>query len=292
MTLVNAETGELVDIADETEATRLAAEISAAIAHMNARMGQALDAMIEGYNAKIWVSLGYGSWGDLVEAKHWVWKPTTSTERVAIGEYLRDHNLSFKAIAKLTASSPKTIRRDQVGAYDSDRGVPNGTPHATPEITEADEDAAFESGEDDAGFEPVESDEEPSVEGERDAVDVEPSPSGEVGGGTAYPTPTSSDIAAHSEPGEVTGVTLPSNPVTSPALDEPSDAAKYAQSWLTAVNIPSFDVELLISAADACPDKGIDESVERFAARATEFAEKYRKARNARRFTVIAGGQS
>ena len=134
MSLVNAETGEVVDIADHEEATHLVAEASAAIAHMNVWTGKAIEAVTEAHTRRAWIALGYGSWDEMVEAKNWKWKPLTTGERGAVAEVMRQKGMSFRAIGSVLASSPQTIRRDVDGEFTSDRsGVPFGTPHDYPQ---------------------------------------------------------------------------------------------------------------------------------------------------------------
>lgn len=116
MTLVDPTNGVPVEIADEQEATRLAAEISSAIAHMNARTGAAIEAMVTGYKARIWIALGLGSWEELVDERNWKWKPLTSEDRAAFGEVFRSNGMSFRSIGRLMGADDRTIRRDLAGA--------------------------------------------------------------------------------------------------------------------------------------------------------------------------------
>lgn len=133
MTLVNAETGEIVEIATREEAEALAAEISASVAHANVLNGRCINLMIEANLAKIWVSLGYGSWAEMVEAKNWRWSPLLPEDRAIYGEYFRKHGMTYQSIGAVMGRSAQSVRRDIEGAYASDR-LPNGSaPAADPD---------------------------------------------------------------------------------------------------------------------------------------------------------------
>ena len=121
MSLVNAETGELVDIADAEEAREIIAATSGAIAHMNAWTAKAIEQIVQAWERKVWIAEGLGSWDELVEAKNWHWRPNTQGERSAVAEIFRQKGFSLRAIGTVLASGQQTIARDLAG-------VPNGTP--------------------------------------------------------------------------------------------------------------------------------------------------------------------
>ena len=193
MSLIDVTTGEVIEVANREQVEQLVARCSAAIAHMNARTGEAIEAMLDAYNGKAWIALGLGSWAELVEAKGWRWAPLTSADRAAYGELLRSKGMSLRAIAVTAGISHQTVSRDLAG-------VPNGTPDVVtgadgktypasrPEPTPAaDEDEAIEEAEpeqsgeggtrvpptEQAAVEPVPA---APVEGDGDASAAEPSP--------------------------------------------------------------------------------------------------------------------
>lgn len=189
MSLVNPETGELVDIATREEAETLANQITAAVAHANARNGDCINLMIEANLSKIWVALGYGSWDELVEARRWRWAPLLPADRAAYGEFFRTKGMSYKAIGTLMGRSAQSVRRDIEGAYESD-GLPNGsaTPEPAddeeiepagaiaPEPTETEPDAPGEEGTNVPSEQAAEPESVPATaEGDGDASAAEPS---------------------------------------------------------------------------------------------------------------------
>jgi hypothetical protein len=119
--LVDTSTGEVVNIATADEAFDLAVQVDAAIAHMNARTGAAIEALLDAFNQKAWIGLGFGSWDELVEARRWIWKPLTSADRAAFSELFRTHGMSFRSIGKIVSANPSTVQRDLAG-------VANATP--------------------------------------------------------------------------------------------------------------------------------------------------------------------
>lgn len=216
MSVVDTTSGEVVDIADRQEAERIAAGVTTAVDMFNAWGGALLDAICEAYEKRIWVALGFGSWADLVDAKGWTWKPHTSAQRVAVGEYLVDHGMSLKAIAKLTAHSKQTIRRDQVGGYESDQGVPNGTPHSYPQQEATADPEPLEGDGDDDADGPLGHD-----EGETTGEEASDTASGGGQEGLVTPVPPAATSHPDATTAQNEGAANPSRDVTT----EPPSAA-------------------------------------------------------------------
>ncbi len=127
MTLVNAETGEVVDIADETEARRIINRVTSTVAKANVANGDMIDAIAEALHRRAWVATGHGSWDDLVAAEGWEFNPRTSVERAALSKVFRDSGMSFRAIGKLVGASHEQIRQDTAGVKNLTPGT-NGPP--------------------------------------------------------------------------------------------------------------------------------------------------------------------
>jgi SAM-dependent methyltransferase len=122
MSLVDATTGELVDILDKDSAFILTKRITRQTAKVNSEAGHLVELIADALKGKAWVALGYGSWGDLVDAQGWEFTPRTSTDRAALAQVLRESGMSYRAIGKLVGASKSQIERDVEGI------VPNGTP--------------------------------------------------------------------------------------------------------------------------------------------------------------------
>jgi hypothetical protein len=112
VTLVNADTGEVVELADETEARRIADGIGVALARVNVATGDLVENVATALHRRAWVALGHGSWDDLVAAEGWEFNPRTSTERAALAKVFRESGLSFRAIGKLVSASKSTVEND------------------------------------------------------------------------------------------------------------------------------------------------------------------------------------
>lgn len=127
MSLVDAETGEVVEILDAGEAVTLAKKITAQNDRVNIEAGALVELVADALKGKAWIGLGYGSWSDLVDAMGWEFRPATTTDRAALGQLLRDSGMSYRAIGKVVGVNDRTIRRDLAGAANA-AGVPLGTP--------------------------------------------------------------------------------------------------------------------------------------------------------------------
>src|SRR5690606_19596771 len=109
MTLVNAETGELVDLADEASAVELVARIDAQVSTVNTEAGVLVELCADALRSKAWVSLGYGSWSDLCDSKGWEFRPRTGTDRAALAQVMRENGMSYRAIGKLVGASHQAV---------------------------------------------------------------------------------------------------------------------------------------------------------------------------------------
>ena len=217
MSLVNAETGELVDIADAEEAREIIAATSGAIAHMNAWTAKAIEQIVQAWERKVWIAEGLGSWDELVEAKNWHWRPNTQGERSAVAEIFRQKGFSLRAIGTVLASGQQTIARDLAG-------VPNGTPA---EIRGTDG-KTYSATQPERSAVQMDHDEieDDDSDGTPDAVDAVSSPTEEVGAETASaPTPL---VSAEG----VAGETLPSRslPVT-PSVEDHIAELRADGNW-------------------------------------------------------------
>lgn len=279
MTLVDAETGEVVDQADLETATKLVAECSSAIAHMNARTGQAIEAILDAYKAKVWIALGFGSWDELVDAKNWRWNPLTSVDRAGYSNVLRTNGMSIRAIAKVAGVSTSTVHSDtRCSEIEHVSGTDGKTYSATkperPQDPDLEELLVDEEEPDDAH-----SDEDST---DTPAVDVEVSPT-EVG----TEQPTSEPVVG------VTGSTLPSGPVT-PSVDlddfaDPRDKwqALFARKTAAVSHlIALFPVDDVIDNADAEQLDDLADTVRRLNEWANQIA-----ARRPNGLRVVQGGK-
>lgn len=121
MSVVDTATGEVVDILDKDSAFILAKRITRQAAKVNSEAGHLVELIADALKGKAWVALGYGSWGDMVDAQGWEFTPRTSTDRAALAQVFRESGMSYRAIGKLVGASKSQIERDVEGI------VPNGT---------------------------------------------------------------------------------------------------------------------------------------------------------------------
>ena len=119
MSLVDAETGEVVDILDPDSARNLCKRITRQSAKVNVEAGQLVELCAEALKGKAWVALGFGSWADLCDDQGWEFNPRTSTDRAALAQVMRKAGMSFRAIGKVIGASEATIRRDAGASNDA-----------------------------------------------------------------------------------------------------------------------------------------------------------------------------
>lgn len=127
MSVVDTATGEVVDILDKYSAFILAKRITRQAAKVNSEAGHLVELIADALKGKAWVALGYGSWGDLVDAQGWEFTPRTSTDRAALAQVFRESGMSYRAIGKLVGSNDRTVRRDLAGAANAAPAEVTGT---------------------------------------------------------------------------------------------------------------------------------------------------------------------
>ncbi len=127
MSVVDTATGEVVDILDKDSAFILAKRITRQAAKVNSEAGHLVELIADALKGKAWVALGYGSWGDLVDAQGWEFTPRTSTDRAALAQVFRESGMSYRAIGKLVGSNDRTVRRDLAGAANAAPAEVTGT---------------------------------------------------------------------------------------------------------------------------------------------------------------------
>lgn len=115
MTLVDADTGEVVDLLDKSEARDLTDRIKV-------ELSATWDLVAEAYERRAWAALGFDSWDaycrtEFGEARL---KLPREDERDVVRS-LRDAGLSIRAIASSTGRGVGSVHRDLAG-------VPDGTP--------------------------------------------------------------------------------------------------------------------------------------------------------------------
>lgn len=286
MSLVDVETGEVVDVADRADATAICAEISAHVAHVNAHLGQLADHIAEGMRRKVWISLGYGSWTELVDAKGWVFRAATIPERVAIVEMLRTNGMSLRAIGKLVGTGVATVHEDLAAA-----GVRNPNTSAT-EPTEP----ATIVGQDGKQYPAARPTPAPST-------DAEPTPSGDMadvdgadlpaGAGTV---PSITEPTATATPGEPAPAGEPTDDVAEviaavmAGTPEEQARSRHLNRWFSQAGAwGPHDPEALAEAAPYAVND-LDDAIDRFERRVVEFAATYRKARRSG-LRVLEGGR-
>lgn len=120
MTLVHAETGEVLSDADVIEEFT-EHEARAFVGRINASLHITGEMIIEAYDRRIWKALGYRTWDDFTQQE--LGGPAMNpAQRAVLAVGLRQAGMSLRAIASATGSSPQTIMRDTEGVT-----VPDGT---------------------------------------------------------------------------------------------------------------------------------------------------------------------
>ena len=112
MTLVDAGTGEVVELATQEQAERIVANLDRLVVQANVVNGELIEEIAEALRLKAWVPLGYGSWEAMTEARGWEFSPRTSTDRAALAKVMRESGMSYRAIGKLVGASKDTVQRD------------------------------------------------------------------------------------------------------------------------------------------------------------------------------------
>jgi len=116
VSLVDTSTGEVVEIADDATARRLVYLIDNSVTTVNKEVGVLVDRIADALRLKVWIALGHGSWGELVDAQGWEFNPRSSADRKALAIVLRNSGMSYRGIGKLVGATDATIRRDVAGA--------------------------------------------------------------------------------------------------------------------------------------------------------------------------------
>ncbi len=120
MSLVDSETGEIVEVLDAGRARRLTDQIKVAVEG-------AWCLITEAYQSRAWVSLGYSSWDDYCTREFGNARLRLPREdRQEVVTSLREAGLSVRAIAIATGESRSTVSRAV------NPGVPSGTPGSHP----------------------------------------------------------------------------------------------------------------------------------------------------------------
>lgn len=271
MTLVHAETGEVLTDADVIE--ELDADAARALTdRINHSIDIAGALIIEAWEGRAWKSLGYSSWDDYTQAEIGA-EQMTAAARAVLAVGLRQAGMSYRAIASATKSSKSTIERDLAGVPSRDTST--GTDGKSYPATQPERARSGDAGnrEDPNGGDPVDPSPDPTTD-PGDADDRE-APDGSV---TVPPSPGSA---------------------TRDALDEidPEGAAEADylayQTRLQGVianvrgGLLSFDAETLAVRAD-------EENWGRVEALVTDLADWFERALNSRPkpMRVINGGKS
>lgn len=114
MTIINADTGEIVATMTEAEAREITNRITTSI-------GVCWDLIKTAYLGRAWTALGYASWDDYTKAEfdeaHLRLPREERREAVAS---LRDAGLSIRAIAAATGIAPNTVQADLNQVYQFD----------------------------------------------------------------------------------------------------------------------------------------------------------------------------
>ena len=123
MTLVNAETGEVLEPMSKAEAEELTHGIKA-------NLLATWDLITEAYQRQAWTALGYDSWDDYCRTEFGSSRiKLPSEERREVVTSLRDAGLSIRAISAATGAATNTVRRDlQVSQSDTPQASRLGTP--------------------------------------------------------------------------------------------------------------------------------------------------------------------
>lgn len=120
MTLVDADTGEIVDLLDEGQARDLTDRIKA-------ELSATWDLITEAYQRRAWAALGFQSWDAYCKTEFGASRiKLPSEERREVVSSLRDAGLSIRAIAAATGSARSTVEKDvkqvsRIGTPDLDR---------------------------------------------------------------------------------------------------------------------------------------------------------------------------
>jgi SAM-dependent methyltransferase len=112
VTVVDSTSGEVVDILDKDSAFILVKRITRQTVKVNSEAGHLVELIADALKGRAWVSLGYGSWGEMVDAQGWEFTPCTSTDRAALAQVFRESGMSYRAIGKVVGASHAQVRRD------------------------------------------------------------------------------------------------------------------------------------------------------------------------------------
>lgn len=108
MSLVNAETGELIAECTADEARQLTDRINVAV-------GVVWELILQAYQSRAWAALGYGSWDDYCTREFGSARLKLPREtRQEVVASLREQGLSLRAIASATGQDEKNVRNDLV----------------------------------------------------------------------------------------------------------------------------------------------------------------------------------
>jgi transposase-like protein len=127
--LIDTKTGEVIEILERGEARELTDRIRVGIEGI-------WECVIEAYEGRAWLSLGYSSWDDYCTSEFDTSRlRLPREERQEVVASLRDSGLSIRAIAAATGDSVGTVHAQLAG-------VQNRTPEPDDEIVELAPDAA------------------------------------------------------------------------------------------------------------------------------------------------------
>lgn len=117
MTVVDTDTGEIVDVLSEEQARRI-------VARINGTAAELIELVEQAWTGRAWVALGYASWDEL--CKHEIEMPRLDRERrrELVGS-LRQIGMSTRAIGSATGVDHSTVSRDTAGGA-------NATPEPAP----------------------------------------------------------------------------------------------------------------------------------------------------------------
>lgn len=118
MSLVNAETGEVLAEMTPDEARQVTDRIRTAL-------GVAWELVADAYKRRAWAAMGYSSWDDYTSAEFGAARlRLPREERQEVVASLRDAGLSIRAIAATGIASKQTIERDLAGVMNHDTSTP------------------------------------------------------------------------------------------------------------------------------------------------------------------------
>lgn len=138
--MVDADTGEVVDLLDRSEARDLTDRIKV-------ELSATWDLITEAYQRRAWAALGFDTWDAYCKGEFGASRiKLPSEERREVVSSLRDAGLSTRAIAAATGASRNTVRSDlkQVGQSDPPERTEveprfkGGTPKPAPKVTGTD----------------------------------------------------------------------------------------------------------------------------------------------------------